>query len=155
MSHLIFSQASILRHEESKPELAKKGEEWIIAIHLDGFRGAGKTISSWSLAHCCFSGGHPDTSVGQGACMPTPASDTHSRGSCQLVRGSWAVLVWMVNPLPDISSQGASMTPPVTPPLTPETSLDVLEQSQQLQEPPHLLLLGSTCGSGKYPIAVS
>ena len=47
------------------------------------------------------------------------------------------------------------MTPPVTPSLTPETSLDVLEQSQQLQEPPHLLLLGSTCGSGKYPITVS
>lgn len=67
VSHRIFSQASILRHEESKPELAKKGEGWIIPIHLDDFRGAGKTISSWSLAHCCFAGGHPDTSVGQGA----------------------------------------------------------------------------------------
>lgn len=71
----------------------------------------------------------------------TPAADTHSRGSRQLVHGSWAVLVWMVNTLPDISSQEACMTPPVTPPSTPETSLDVLEQSQQLQEPPHLLLL--------------
>ena len=53
----------------------------------------------------------------------TPAADAHSRGSRRLVRGSRAELVGMVNPLPDISSQGASMTAPILPPPTPETSL--------------------------------
>lgn len=60
----------------------------------------------------------------------TPATDTHSGGSRRLVRGSRAMLVGMVNPRPDISSQGASVTPPATPPPNPETSLDVLGQSQ-------------------------
>lgn len=154
VSHRIFSQASILRHEGSKPELAKKGEGWIIAIHLDDFV-CWKTISSWSLAHCCFARkctlGHQRDRVH----THTPAADTHSRGSRQLVHGSWAVLVWMVNTLPDISSQEACMTPLLPHPQPLRHHWMFWNRVSSCRNHPHQLLCLNRGGLGKYPIAVS
>lgn len=111
MSHRIFSPGKYFRSMRNLSQnWQKKGEDglspftWMILVVLE------KPFPSWSLAHCCFAGGHPDTSVGQVHTHPPQQTPT-PRGSRQLVHGSWAVLVWMVNALPDISSQEACMTP--------------------------------------------